>query len=183
MSRLFDCGGTIVVGIVVGAASLMTRVPAAHARSAHEAIVLEDLTTSFPETLPLDILRRVALDRASRGERISCPDLRRCDELNLHAVSVDLNGDGSKEWFVTDMGFTGTGAELDYIFKKGTDQRWKMIGRIEGLHLMTVGPKKTRGFFDLNGYVAGVCVEGRGKALWNGHQYVGHEGRVKPRPC
>lgn len=183
MSRLFSCGRAIVVGIAVGAASLTTHVPAAYARSASKAIVLEDLPTSFAETLPLDILRRVALDRASRGERISCRDLRRCDELDLQGVSVDLDGDGSKEWFVTDVGFTGTGAELDYIFKKGTDQRWKMIGRIEGLHLMTVGPRKTRGLFDLNGYVAGICVEGRGKALWNGHHYVGHEGRVKPRPC
>lgn len=162
---------------------MITHVPGADAQPTNKAIVLADLTTSSPKALPLDILRRVALDRASRGDRISCPDLRRCDELNLHGVSVDLDGDGSKEWFVTDMGFTGTGAELDYIFKKGTDRRWKMIGRIEGLHLMTVGPKKTGGFFDINGYVAGVCVEGRGKAIWNGRQYVGREGRVKPRPC
>lgn len=161
----------------------MTGAPAAHARSAYGAIVLENLSSSSPETLPLDILRRVALDRASRGTGISCADLRRCAELNLRGVSVDLDGDGSKEWFVTDMEFTGTGAELDYIFKKGTDRRWKEIGYIEGLHLKTVGPKKTRGFFDINGHVAGVCVEGRGKALWNGHRYVGHESRVKPRPC
>jgi hypothetical protein len=162
---------------------LTTHVPDAHARSANRAIVLEELTTSSPKTLPLDILRRVAGDRASREEQISCPDLRRCDELDLRGVPVDLDGDGLKEWFVTDNGLTGTGAELDYIFKEGTNHRWEMIGRIEGLHLMTIGPKKTRGLFDLNGYVAGICVEGRGKALWNGHQYVAHEGRVKPRPC
>jgi hypothetical protein len=161
----------------------MTHVPGADARPANKAIALEDLTTSFPDTLPLDILRRVALDRASRGDPISCPDLRRCDDLNLHGVSVDLDGDGSKEWFVTDAGFTGTGAELDYIFEKGPDRRWRMIGRIDGLHLTTVGPKKTGGFLDIDGYVAGVCVEGRGKAIWNGHRYVGREGRVKPRDC
>lgn len=183
MRRLFLSGRSLVLGIGLGAASSMTHVPPAEARGAGKAIVLEDLPTSFTKTLPLDVLRHVARDYASRGVRISCPDLRRCDDLDLHGVSVDLDGDGSPEWFVTDMGYTGTGAELDYIFKKGVDRRWQMIGRIEGLHLRTVGPGKTRGFLDLHGYVAGICAEGRGKATWNGHRYVGRTGRVKPRPC
>jgi hypothetical protein len=59
----------------------------------------------------------------------------------------------------------------------------KMIGRIQGLHLRTVGPKNTRGYLDIHGTVAGVCVEGRGKAFWNGREYVEHVGRVKPRRC
>ncbi|XYH94983.1 hypothetical protein ACMHYB_45320 [Sorangium sp. So ce1128] len=183
MSRFFTCGRPIVIGIGVGAISLMTHVPRADARTANKAIALNDLTLSSPEALPIDILRRVAQDYASRGTPVSCRNLRRCDDLDLHGSSVDLDGDGSKEWFVTDKGFTGTGAELDYIFQKGADRRWKMIGRIEGLHLRMVGPKKTRGFFDIRGYVAGRCVEGRGKAIWNGHQYVKREGRVKDRPC
>ena len=183
MKRLFGCWRSIIVGAGVFAASSMTHVPGAEARPANKTIVLEDLTTSFPDTLPLDILRRVAQDDASRGVPISCPDLRRCDELDLQGVAVDLDGDGVKEWFVTDVGFTGTGAELDYIFTKGPERGWKMIGRIEGLRLTTVGPKKTRGFFDINGSVAGTCVEGRGKAIWTGQEYVGRAGRVKPRPC
>ena len=183
MSPLSRFSRSIVVGLAVGAASLMTHVSGAEAQSADKAIVLEDLTASSSEALPLGILRSVVLDRASRGDRLACPDLRRCDELDLRGVSVDLDGDGSKEWFVTDLGFSGTGAELDDIFKKGADQRWKMIGRIEGIHLMTVGPKKTAGFLDIQGDVAGVCVEGSGEAIWNGSRYVGREGRVKPRPC
>ncbi len=183
MSRRLRFARSIVVGLAVGGVTLTTHVSWAEAQSAAKAIVLEDLTASSAETLPLGILRRVVLDRASRGDETSCPDLRRCDELDLRGVSVDLDEDGSKEWLVTDLGFTGTGAELDYIFKKGTDRRWKMVGRIEGIHLRTVGPKKTAGFLDIQGEVAGVCVEGSGKAVWNGDRYVGREGRVKPRPC
>jgi hypothetical protein len=161
----------------------MTHVPCVDARPPNKEVALDDSSMRSSEALPLDILRRVAQDYAARGDQISCLDLRRCDELNLHGVSVALDGDGTKEWFVTDGGFTGTGAELDYIFQKAADRRWKMIGRIEGLHLRTVGPTKTRGFFDINGYVAGRCVEVRGKAIWNGHQYVKREGRMKDRPC
>ena len=108
----------------------MTHVPCADARPPSTGIALDDLSMRSSEALPLDILRRVAQDYVARGDQISCLDLRRCDELNLHGVSVDLDGDGTKEWFVTDGGFTGTGAELDYIFQKGADRRWKMIGRI-----------------------------------------------------
>ncbi|MFT3772679.1 MAG: hypothetical protein QM820_45385 [Minicystis sp.] len=165
------------------AISAMTHVPGAAARTPNKAIAIHDLPTSFSETLPLDILRRVARDHAAQGDPISCPDLRRCDALALHGVAIDLDGDGVKEWFVTDMGFTGTGAELDYIFQKSTDRRWRMIGRVEGIHLMTVGPKRTRGFLDIDGYVAGRCVNGRGNAIWNGRRYVKREGRVKDRPC
>lgn len=161
----------------------MALVPSADARTASRAIALEDLTVTFADALPLDILRRVAQDHAAQGVPVSCPDLRRCDDLGLHGVSIDLDGDGTKEWFVTDMGFTGSGAELDYIFREGADRRWKMIGRIEGLALRTVGPQKTHGFLDIHGFVAGKCVEGRGKVVWNGHRYVKRVARVKPRPC
>ncbi|MFO0757456.1 MAG: hypothetical protein U0359_13245 [Byssovorax sp.] len=161
----------------------MLPVPPAHAETASKAIALDDLPLIAEDSLPIGLLRRVARDYASHGDPVSCPNLRRCDDLHLYGYSIDLDGDGSKEWLVTDMGFTGTGAELDYIFKKGPDRRWKMIGRIEGLHLQTVGPAKTGGFLDINGHVAGICVEGRGRAIWNGHRYVARESRVKPRPC
>ena len=176
-------GRSIVTGIGVAAISMMAHVPRADAQTANRAIALDSLTLSSPSALPIAILRLVAQDYASQGTPVSCPNLRRCDDLRLYGVSVDLDGDGSKEWIVTDMGFTGTGAELDYIFRKSAERRWKRIGRIEGLHLRTVGPKKTRGFLDINGYVAGACVEGRGEAVWNGYQYVKREGRLKPRPC
>jgi len=58
-----------------------------------------------------------------------------------------------------------------------------VAGRIEGLHFRTVGPTKSSGWLDINGYVAGICVEGRGRAIWDGRRYVKREGRVKPRPC
>lgn len=161
----------------------MAHVSGADAQTAGKAIAIESLPGRYEEKLPIGLLRGVAQDYAARGVPISCSDLRHCPDLHLRGVSVDLDSDGSNEWLVTDLGFTGTGAELDYIFKRGTDRRWKLIGRIEGLHLRTIGPTKTSEFFDINGYVAGVCVEGRGKAIWNGHRYVARNGRVKSRPC
>jgi hypothetical protein len=174
---------SFLVGMCIAAAGAGAPVALADTPPANGEIVLEELTFVHVDTLPLGILRGVARDRASRGERLTCPDLRRCDELSLQGVSVDLDGDGSNEWFVTDLGFTGTGAELDYIFRKDANSRWKTIGRIEGLHLTTVGPAKTSGFLDIHGYVVGVCVEGPGKATWDGHQYGGHSGPTKARPC
>jgi hypothetical protein len=175
----------IVIGALTGAITLLAG-PDGQIRSADAKIanvVLEDVPLVSEKSLPLDILRGVARDYASRGDAITCKDLRRCEELHLYGKSVDLNGDGSKEQIVTDMGYTGTGAELDYIFQKDHEGRWRMIGRIDGLHLATVGPKMTHGFLDINGSITGLCVEGRGKAAWNGRSYVVHEGRVKSRTC
>lgn len=172
-----------LAGTCIAAACAGAPVALADTPPANGGLVLEELTIAYVDTLPLGILRGVARDRATRGERLSCSDLRRCDELRLQGVPVDLDGDGSNEWFVTDLGFTGAGAELDYIFRKDAKNRWKIIGRIEGLHLTTVGPAKTSGFLDIHGYVAGVCVEGPGKATWDGHQYRGHSGPTKARPC
>lgn len=183
MRHPFDLGRRLVMGTGIGAISLLSHLPGAEARTASKAIALDDLPRISSDALPLDILRRVTEDYASRGAPVSCPDLRHCDELSLHGVAVDLDGDGHKEWVVTDAMFTGTGAELDYVFKRGADRRWRMIGRIDGLHLRTIGPAKTRGFLDINGYVAGRCVDGRGKAFWNGHRYVKRVGRVRDRPC
>jgi hypothetical protein len=161
----------------------MIHVPGAHAQTANKAIALDDLRMISEDSLPIGVLRGVAQDYAAHGAPVSCPNLRRCGEIHLYGRSVDLDGDGSNEWLVTDVGFTGKGAELDYVFKRGQDRRWKMIGRIEGLHLRAIGPSRSSGFLDINGYVAGVCVEGRGRAIWNGHRYVKHEGHIKPRPC
>ena len=165
----------------MGATCFASRVPCADART--KAIAIDDLAETFSYALPLDILRSVVRDYAARGAPVSCPDLRHCDDLRLGGVSIDLDGDGQAEWFVNDAGFTGTGAELDYVFQRGDDGRWKMISRIEGLHLRTIGPAKTGGWLDIDGWVAGVCVEGRGKAVWDGQQYVTRIGRVKHRPC
>lgn len=174
---------SLLLGTCIVAASRATPSARADTPPAPAAIVLEDLPGVYADALPKGVLRAVARDRASRGEPLSCAELRDCDELRLRGVSIDLDGDGSNEWFVTDLGYSGVGAELDYIFRRDANKRWKTIGRIEDLHLTSVGPTKTGGFLDLHGDVAGVCVEGRGTARWNGRQYLGHSGPVKPRPC
>ncbi len=183
MRPLFAFEHRFIAGALVGALLSIANIPGAEAHPAARPIVLEGLPTSSPDRLPLDVLRLVAREDASRGDPVVCTDLRRCVDLDLLGRAVDLDGDGSKEWLVTDLGYTGTGAELDYVFQKGADKRWKMIGRVEDLHLMTVGPTRTRGFLDIHGFVTGVCVEGRGKALWNGRKYVTREGRIKSHPC
>lgn len=183
MSPASSTKRSLLVGTCIAAASAATPSALADTPPTKGVILLEELTAVYADALPLGILRAVARDRASRGDPLPCAELRSCDELRLQGVSVDLDGDGSSEWFVTDLGFSGTGAELDYIFRRDANERWKAIGRIEGLHLTMVGPARTGGFLDIRGSVAGVCVEGQGTARWNGRQYLGHSGPLKPRPC
>ena len=145
-----------------------------------EEIRLDDLPTYGSDSLPLAILRAISSDPV---KPTLCAVLRHCADLTLVAKAVDLNGDGAKEWIVTHTGYTGTGAELDFIFSLDRDRRWRMIGRIDGLTLTTVGPTKTGRHLDLNGAIAGVCVRGRGKAVWNGRRYVRREYGVKSNRC
>ncbi len=169
--------------MLLGVLCALATAPDVEARPAKRPIALASLPLVSVALLPLDILRRVARDSAAHGAPVSCTDLRHCPDLDLWGRALDLDGDGTREWLVQDQGFSGTGAELDYVFRKDTTGHWKMVGRIEGLHLRTIGPGKTKGFLDLHGAIAGVCVEGRGKARWNGRAYVAHLGREKPRPC
>jgi hypothetical protein len=175
-----------MVALAVGAALCVgsaERIARADARLSSTAVAVDDMPSTRTEGLPLGILRLVVHDYKVRHQDLDCADLRHCDDLDLHGSAIDLDADGVKEWFVQDHGFSGTGAELDYVFKKGGDGRWRMIGRLEGLHLRAIGPKRTGGFLDFTGFVAGVCVSGRGKAVWNGREYVTRVGRVEPRRC
>jgi hypothetical protein len=178
-------GRSAIGALAVGAALCVGPAEAASRADALSltAISVDDMPSTRTEGLPLGIVRLVARDYEVRHEDLHCADLRHCDDLALHGFPIDLDGDGTKEWFVNDHGFSGTGAELDYIFKKAADGRWRMIGRLEGLHLRTIGPNRTGGFLDFSGFVAGVCVSGRGKAIWNGRKYVTRTGRVEARRC
>lgn len=156
--------------------------PRATAREPEKAVHLEALSWKSSSSLPRGVLGRIAKDYAEHGNPLGCSDLRRCEDLRLEGVAVDLDGDGNPEWLVRDLGFTGSGAELDYVLRR-VRGRWELIGRIEGIHLQALGPRRAAGFLELRGTAAGRCVEGPAKAVWTGRRYTERLAGVRSRRC
>ncbi len=116
---------------------------------------------------------RIEVKRAQlRHENIKgiVPD-DRCDNVNVIAFEVDLNKDGFAEWVVNDIGFSGTGASLSFIFGE-SKSTWHQIGKTDEMDLTRVSSERVLGYSVLAGYPVGKFVCGSSRAVWNGDRYL-----------